>query len=264
MRIERGLVRSDDERHLKEADSEQQAQSDRTPSVQLSAKLVEDLSAQKTTIIGAELMRQPKIALAATVHTLALSAFYPGRSEASCVRLHRSAACPLNVLAEPATCEALSAQEKERERWEERLPGDPSDLWPWCLENSQDVLLDILAFIASQAVNAVQAKANAPDSARLQHANALAQALSLNMASRFRPTAQNFFSRISRASILAAVDEAKGGYGPGLEKLKKADLAARAESMIADTNWLPEPMRTEPSRSSEIADETTPQAEAAE
>jgi len=31
--------------------------------------------------------------------------------------------------------------------------------------------------------------------------------------------------------------------GPALEKLRKAELAARAQDIVAGTGWLPEPLR---------------------
>jgi len=50
--------------------------------------------------------------------------------------------------------------------------------------------------------------------------------------------------------ILAAIDEAKGSHSPSLDKLKKAELAARAEMLVAGTGWLSAPLR--------IATETEP------
>ncbi len=63
------------------------------------------------------------------------------------------------------------------------------------------------------------------------------------MTAYFTPTADSYFSRVSKVHILAAIDEAKGGHGPALDKLKKADLASRAEQMLSGTGWLPEPLR---------------------
>jgi ParB family chromosome partitioning protein len=59
----------------------------------------------------------------------------------------------------------------------------------------------------------------------------------------FVPTAENYFSRVNRAQILAAIDEANGSHAPALEKLKKSELAVRAEQLLAGTSWLPEPLR---------------------
>jgi len=52
----------------------------------------------------------------------------------------------------------------------DRLPGNPDDLWQWCLDRSRDELLELLALIAAGAVNAVQRKEDRRDSPRLSHA----------------------------------------------------------------------------------------------
>jgi ParB family transcriptional regulator, chromosome partitioning protein len=115
-------------------------------------------------------------------------------------------------------------------------------LWAWCLQRSQDQLLDMLAVLAAATVDAVQRKAGGLRS-ELTHASDLADALSLDMRHWFVPGAENYFGQVNRAAILTAIDEAKGSHAPALEKLKKAELAVRAQDLVANTNWLPEPMR---------------------
>ena len=61
----------------------------------------------------------------------------------------------------------------------------------------------------------------------------------------FVPTAANYFGRIKKQQILETVAEAKGEETAGLlADLKKKDMAAEAERLIADTGWLPQPLRT--------------------
>lgn len=78
------------------------------------------------------------------------------------------------------------------------------------------------------------------------HEGPLASALSFNMRSWFVPGADNYFGRVSRTRILAAVDEATGSHAPALEKLKKAELANRAAQLVSETTWLPAPLRMNP------------------
>jgi ParB family chromosome partitioning protein len=60
----------------------------------------------------------------------------------------------------------------------------------------------------------------------------------------FTPTAENYFSRVSKPQILEALQDAKGQPpAPAWEKLKKAELAKEAERQIAGMGWLPEPLR---------------------
>jgi ParB family chromosome partitioning protein len=242
--IERGLVRKDD---LQDAgpDAETPPDDDDCPAERpaLSPRLVEDLTAHKSAAIGAELMGQPEIALATVVHCLALDSFYSSCTVSSCLELLRGTFSLRRSLSAPDACKGFAAIEQERERIADRLPGDPADLWQWCLDRSRDELLDLLAVIAANAVNAVQSKSDRPDPYRLTHAAELASALKIDMAAWFTPTPENYFIRIGKAQILAAIDEAKGEHAPALEKLKKGELAARAEALVAGTGWLPNPVR---------------------
>ena len=55
----------------------------------------------------------------------------------------------------------------------------------------------------------------------------------------FTPTAANYFIRISKTGILAALQEVKGATAPAWAKAKKTELAAIAERELAGTGWLP-------------------------
>jgi ParB family chromosome partitioning protein len=242
-RIERGLVRKEDVHKLASNDGDAPHQ----PSELIhrsqghSQKIVEDLTAQRSASISAELMAHPDIALTAVVHALALEVFYRGEGIQSCLQLNvRHGELPLS---DPDICRALGFIEHTRACLKERLPGNVRDLWQWLLKQSRDELLDLLAFIAATCVDAVLRKGERADSSRLMDANFLAGALGLDMTEWFKPTAEGYFSRISRSQILAAIDEATGSHAPALEKLKKSELAVRAEQLLAGTSWLPEPLR---------------------
>ncbi len=245
VRIECGLVREEDAHKLfGDADDES---ADRTPAAPrsdgLSPRLVEDLTAQQSAAVSAELMGRPDIALAAVVHALAVDAFYLGHGVDSCLKLSLGGAGLSRSIADSDGCKGLAVIEQERERLGQRIPGNAGDLWDWVLSRSRDELLDLLAFIAASSVDAVQRKGDLPNASRIVHARALGHALQLDMGNWFVPTAENYFSRVNRAQILAAIDEANGSHAPALEKLKKSELAVRAEQLLAGTSWLPEPLR---------------------
>src|SRR5271169_2128399 len=67
---------------------------------------------------------------------------------------------------------AFEAIEHMRQNWAERIPGNPDALWTWCLEQDQNVLIDLLAFCAATTINAVQTKAVPSVHAQLRHADA--------------------------------------------------------------------------------------------
>src|SRR3546814_7780374 len=59
------------------------------------------------------------------------------------------------------------------------------------------------------------------------------------------PTADNYLNRVPKARILEAVTEAKGIAAAELiDHLQKGDMAEQAERLLADSGWLPEPLRT--------------------
>ena len=71
------------------------------------------------------------------------------------------------------------------------------------------------------------------------------------------PTVENYLGRVTKARILEAVREAAGEQAAQLlEHLKKPDMAKEAQRLLADTGWLPEPLRL----IDEGADEDPPEA----
>jgi len=139
---------------------------------------------------------------------------------------------------------AFRRLEQAREAWGQRIPGTHDGLWHWCLEQDQSVLLELMTFCVACMVNAVQRKADAPDCPRLVHGGHLSAALNLDMKAWFTPTAERYFSRVSKPQILDALTAArKQPSAPAWDKLKKAELAALAEREVAGTGWLPDILR---------------------
>ncbi len=214
-------------------------QADRSP---LPASLVENLTAHRSAALTAALMERPDLALAATVHAMALQVFYNGARGDTVLQIAANTASQHRV--EGSTAHA--AIEALRDQWGEHIPGNSDDLFAWCCAQPKDRLMELLAFCAAQTINAVLLKADRPGANRMVNAAFLAEALQLDMAAWFTPTAANYFSRISKAGIIAALKEVKGATAPAWDGMKKADLAALAEREVAGTGWLPEPLRALP------------------
>lgn len=240
IRIERGLIRPEDKPAVARADDT----GDGASASKLSAKLVEDLTAQKTAAVQAVLSGDSEIALAAVVHVFALKLLYPGASNLSCLQIGTCEASLEAGVAAPEQVRGISVMAEKQERWMRSLPADPADLLEWCLDQSRDTLLDLLAFLAARTVDVIQRKSDDPQGMRLQHGDLLATSLGMDMADWFTPTAAGYFSRISRDGIIQALTEAKECHpAPAWLKMKKAELAALAEKQIAGTGWLPAPVR---------------------
>lgn len=235
--IERGFVAKADE--AMGPDASPKAPRD---GLTLAASLVEDLTAQKSAALRVTLSANPQVALAAIVHALALPVF-GGYGVSSCLQVSMRAPALERQVANADSVRALHEDADAEVSWARRLPEEPDALWHWCLAQPQDTLIELLAFLAGRAVDAVLRKSDRADCSRLAHADDIARAVSLDMTAWFTPDAQ-YFSGLSAAQIVSALCEAKGvAPAPAWMKMKKTELAALAAREIGGTGWLPGPLR---------------------
>jgi ParB family transcriptional regulator, chromosome partitioning protein len=143
-----------------------------------------------------------------------------------------------------AESSAANALLRSKEVWDDRLPGKSNALWDFLLQLDGDSRADLFALCAGQSINAMYLpNERRPDA--LAHADRLAEQIGLDMTEHWTPTADNFFGRVTKSRILAAVREAKGEPSAQLiEHLKKGEMAKEAERLIQGTGWLPQPLRT--------------------
>jgi len=209
----------------------------------ISAALLEDLTIQRTAALQAELAARPDIALIAVTHNLAAQVFYEpmyGLASSLTFRTY-SDRVDLRAASESRAAKALAKQTHDVRQL---LPAKIDGLWEWLLERPQSVLLNVLAAAAAQTVNAVQGPHDEPSTGRLGAANALAQALELDMSNWWQASASNYFGRVKKERIVQAIEEAtRAPVDERLKSLKKKDMAAEAEKCLVGTRWLPEPLR---------------------
>jgi len=205
----------------------------------LPASLIESLTLHKTAAISAELINRPDIALAALVHTMAAQDLLGGSSGNTCFEVFTTTKSLRGV----EGTKAFDAVTSAKETWGSKIPGTPDALWTWCLEQDQQVLLDLLAFCMARSVNAGRTKKDSAGDHRFAHADRLAATLKLDMNTWFTPTAENYFAKVSKTFILEALTEAKGDIAPAWTKAKKGELAAIAERQVAEAGWLPVMLR---------------------
>ena len=211
----------------------------------LSGSLQEELTAQRTVAIRAELMIRPDLALVAITHRLAGHFFYRSyEGVPTAVMIN-----PMRFGIEPDLPVTVGSKADDHinaaaQTWRERLPEKVDQLWNWLMEQPQDAVLDLLAFAVAQTIDAVQKPHQTSDETHLRGAKALTKVLALDMANWWTPSDENYFSRIRRDQILGAIAEATGKPVPErLNSLKKKDLAAEAESIIIGTRWMPPAIR---------------------
>jgi len=122
----------------------------------------------------------------------------------------------------------------------EDLPQDSAELFAVLLAKPQDALVRLLAVCAAASVDVVTPRATAQ-----QPGVALAQAVGLDMAAWWQPTAEGYFKHVSKAVILDAAGEFAPDEVSRLAKLKKADIASEAERLVAGSGWMPAIFRVE-------------------
>jgi ParB family chromosome partitioning protein len=211
----------------------------------LSAALLEDLTIQRTAALRAELAARPEIALITVTHNLVAQVFYePMYGLPSSLTVRTDAYIERVDLGSVSESQAAKALAKQTHDVRQLLPAKIDALWQWLLEQPQNVLLNVLATAAAHTVNAVQGPHDEPSTGRLGAADALAQALGLDMSNWWQASASNYFGRVKKDQIIRAIQEAtEAPVDERLKALKKKDLAAEAEKSVAGTRWLPEPLR---------------------
>ncbi|MCW5656051.1 MAG: chromosome partitioning protein ParB, partial [Hydrogenophaga sp.] len=120
------------------------------------------------------------------------------------------------------------------------LPEDSTGLFAVLLAKSQDELVRLLAVCVAATVDVVTPRATPH-----QPGEELAQAVGLDMAAWWQPTAEGYFKHVPKAAVLQAVGEYAPEQVSRLAKLKKADIVSEAERLADGTGWMPAIFKTE-------------------
>jgi ParB family chromosome partitioning protein len=211
----------------------------------ISDRLLADLTAARTLGLRDALARHPDTALLALLHALTLRIFYRGSGALdSCLEIEARHVDLTSTAPGLADNPAAAAIAQRHAAWSQQLPPQPRDLWDTLLAFDHDSRRDLLAHCTALSLNAVVLPYDRRTRA-LSHADRLAEQVGLDMTASFTPGAANYFGRTTKTGILAAVREAKGEASAQLiAHLRKADMAAEAERLVAGTGWLPRPLRT--------------------
>ncbi|WP_117191419.1 ParB/RepB/Spo0J family partition protein [Rhizobium terrae] len=216
-------------------------------------RLVTELTAHRTLALRNALADNPHVAMTALLHKLVSDTFqhrmYKGALEAS-----------VNHVFFPTQDDAMKdspsarAVHERHEGWASDVPADDDALWDWLAALDEMSRMALLAHCVSYGVNALYEKPNPYGGngvsqhgldMRLGQADRLARATGLDMVRvGWRPTVGNYLGRVTKSRILQAVREGAGEQAAQLiDHLKKGDMAKEAERLLADSGWLPEPLR---------------------
>ena len=213
---------------------------DRQPkTAAMSDRLAQRLSAHRTAALQIEVARHPQAALAAVVHGMVQTVLQESRYGRSRDSLPLGVGLKVQDRLEgmapdwPEAPAAVALRELQQVAGE-ALPENSAELFAVLLAKPQDELVRLLAVCVASAVDVVTPRATPH-----QPGAELAQAVGLDMAAWWQPTAEGYFKHVSKAVILDAV----GAFAPEsvtrLAKLKKADIASEAERLADGTGWMP-------------------------
>ncbi len=219
----------------------------------LPERLVIELTAYRTLALRNAIAENPHVAMTALLHKLVSDTFmtrmYTGAVEAGVKHIFF-----------PAQDETLKdspsarAVQDRHAAWAGDVPKDDDALWDWIAGLDDTSRMTLLAHCVSYGVNALYERPN-PHSAggvsqhtldmRLAQADRLTKAAGLDLVEAgWRPTFGNYLNRVTKPRILQAVREGVGEQAAQLiDHLKKGEMAKEAERLLADSGWLPEPLR---------------------
>jgi ParB family chromosome partitioning protein len=207
-------------------------------------RLLTELTAYRTLALRDAVAQNPGVAFLAALHVLCLKLFYRYATD-SCLEIEaKSVVFGSQAPGLNDTATAKIVDDRHR-RWSGQLPQEPGELWDALVAFDADSRDALFAHCVALSVNAVHETWNRRPRA-LAHTDRLAEAVSLDVArAGWRPTAENYFGRVTKARILDAVREVKGEQAAQLiDHLKKGEMAVRAQELLAGSGWLPEPLRT--------------------
>ncbi|GHC32616.1 chromosome partitioning protein ParB [Gemmobacter nanjingensis] len=216
-------------------------------------RLVSELTAHRTLALRDAVATNPHVAMTALLHRLVTDCFLPHSARGCLEAQVREVHFPAQAEDLGESASAKSIQDRH-ERWGDHIPANDAALWDWLADQDDDTRMELLAHCVSFGVNALHEKPN-PYSGmgvsqhgldvRLSQADRLARATGLDMvAVGWRPTVGNYLGRVTKPRIIEAVREGAGDWAAQLiDHLKKGDMAKEAERLLAETGWLPEPLR---------------------
>ena len=219
----------------------------------LPERLVIELTAHRTVALRNAVAENPHVAMTMLLHKL-LSDTFIHTNATGCLETN------VRHIFFPGQSEELKDSPSARavndrhERWGDHIPADDQALWDWLTDLDDGTRMELLALCVSYGVNALFERPNPYSGSgvsqhgldvRLAQADRLSRATGLDMvAVGWKPTVGNYLGRVTKPRILEAVREGAGERAAQLiDHLKKSDMAKEAERLLAETGWLPEPLR---------------------
>ena len=205
------------------------------PKPVISAALLEDITAHRTQAFRAAVANDSSVAFDMLVYSMALDEFT--YSEGAILNVRRQSSF-LGERVEATV--AGEASDRMKALWEATVPTEADALWNWIRQADRDTKDNLLAYLCALTIDVRQTGGKDVN----PHSHHVQEALRLDMADYWRPTAANYFFKIRREQLLEAMHEAQViEAGETFSAAKKTELAMIAERLIGATRWLPKQLR---------------------
>lgn len=245
LKTERNLLKPEDARRLQHDAAADAGGSTTAPPIDAGGDPVSmqaRLAAHRTCALQVELARRPATALVAIVHALASTVFYQ-RGYAGAINVHGTRPSLTGQGGAPDIAGSAPdlAMQAMAGHWTALLPPDDDHgrLFAHLQTMPTETLLELLAYLSATYV-----RGGINDDSGL-----LGATVALDMHAWWTPTAAAYFGALQKSRILDCIAEITGAPpSPDVAKMKKAALAAHAESLVeaGGWTWLPPTLRMEP------------------
>ncbi|MCA8270377.1 ParB/RepB/Spo0J family partition protein [Burkholderia vietnamiensis] len=238
LKVERGYVRREDQAQAVSTagGAVSNLQPEKKKAVH-SEKLMLTLSAHQTAAVQAELIAAPNAALAILAHRMSESVLFIGGSYDNPVKVQpQSSMHRLSDVDGMKESDAWKAMDAARAKWKKEMPKQADARLKWLLGQTQEVVIDLLAFCTAATVDGVHGGESEKPLAKI------APVVNLDMSKYWTATADSYFNHVSKARIAEVVKEAVSAEKASeIEGMKKGDAANAAERALRDagSTWLP-------------------------
>jgi ParB family chromosome partitioning protein len=241
----------------------------------LSKRLVDELAMQRRDVLSLHVASDPGLALDLLVFTLADADTLDWRSRSATTISGSYPSGPI-VGFEPADAPVTAALADLRTSLDEswRAGADVADRFDRFRDLADETRAAWLGFVVARTL---EASLNMSGTRRIAFHDHLGRILGIDMAQWWRPTAANYFDRVSKQVILEALADVGGPeLSARFASVKKAELASSAERVFSGTYiaeaevqgralaWVPDVMRfAEPSSETASPDVSVEEARSA-
>lgn len=216
----------------------------------LPERLVMQLTAHRTAALQAAVANRPEVADALLLATMVPQTLIAMRdryryssivkvSLTDCRGIGRQSAEDLE------SSRAWTALQERIDYWQARLPAgeehQPADLFAWCMELNLADRDDLRGLCVAMTINTIEQR---EDSAGHALAHKAMDAVELDMADWWQPTASSYLASVPKSRRMAAVREAVGERAAEeISSMKKDAMIGAAEEYLAGRRWLPTILR---------------------